>query len=350
MTTDKQIQTALDNCAKEPIHLSGAIQPHGFLLVLSESELKIVGVSENLVSKAGLTEKQVFGQPLTLFFDEKDSEFLKNAISNQPKSLKSNYFKSINPISLTLNLNGTKQMADGIISKSNHGFVLELERIHSDDFKEKKDAFYQINKKSIIRAQNAQKLDELYQTVVGEISSIVGFDKVMLYKFDKEYNGIVVAEDKSAEMESFLDMRFPNTDIPKQARELYLKNWLRIISDVDYQPSPILLEDSIANEPLDLSHVNLRSISPMHVKYLKNMGVNASMSISVIVSGRLWGLIACHHNSPKYISYNTRMTAEFFGQLISLQIGNLELSNLQHEKIRRRTIVDGIVESLNEES
>lgn len=215
--------------------------------------------------------------------------------------------------------------------------------------KYEKDAFYQINKKSIIRAQNAQQLPELFNTVVEEVKSMTGFDRVMLYKFDKAYNGTVITEQKLSEMNSFFDMRFPHTDIPQQALDLYLKNWLRIVSDINYVPSPVLLSDSISDEPLDMTYTNLRSVSPMHVKYLKNMGVGASMSVSIIVNGKLWGLISCHHNSPKYVSYSTRMTAEFFGQLVSLQIGNLQNSNLHLDRIKKKTILEGILESLNSE-
>ncbi len=143
----------------------------------------------------------------------------------------------------------------------------------------------------------------------------------MIYRFDEEYNGEVFAESKREDLEPFLGLNYPHTDIPSQARDLYLRNLIRLFVDVKYQPSPLMTVDrGIATENLDLSMSTLRSFSPIHTEYLKNMGVCATFCISIIHNKRLWGLISCHHYSPKHIAYYTRLAAHLQGVFLSSQI------------------------------
>ncbi|WP_291725796.1 ATP-binding protein [Bernardetia sp.] len=346
--TKKELKTAIENCAKEPIHHLGHVQPHGFLIVFSD-DMNILGISENLVEKSKLSFDELVGKCLSIFLGERQTNFLEKKLQPPKSQSKSAFFKTINPLRLFLELEGEKKPFDGIVHQSNHGCILELEPIDLESGEIKKDNFYQISKKSIIRFQHSDNLKELYTVIVEEIQHITGFDRVMLYKFNEEYDGQIVAEVKLEEMNPFYDLWFPSTDIPKQARELYLKNWLRLISDTHYIPSPILLKDDIKDTPLDLTYSTLRSVSPVHIEYLKNMGVEASMSISIIVDGKLWGLVSCHHNSAKYVDYSTRMTAEFFAQLVSLQIDRLQKNELQLDKLEKQTLTEGIIESLKEE-
>ncbi|MEJ8628978.1 GAF domain-containing protein [Sphingomonas sp. I4] len=138
-------------------------------------------------------------------------------------------------------------------------------------------------------------LPMLFDRAATTFQMLTGFDRVMLYRFLDEDAGRVVAEARSANLPSFLHHHFPASDIPKQARALYVRNKTRSIPDVDYVPAPIRPEGF---ETLDLSDVSLRSVSPVHVRYLKNMGVAASASISIVKDGLLWGMIACHHYTP----------------------------------------------------
>ncbi len=126
---------------------------------------------------------------------------------------------------------------------------------------------------------------------------MTGFDRVMVYRFAQDDSGEVIAESTHAGVESFLGLHYPASDIPRQARGLYERNWLRIIPDVEAVPSPIQPTLDSAGKPLDLSQSVLRSVSPIHIEYLENMGVRASMSVSILREGRLWGLFACHHNA-----------------------------------------------------
>ena len=157
---------------------------------------------------------------------------------------------------------------------------------------------------SVRRLQDAATRQELLQTAAMEVRNLTGFDRVMVYRFDPDWHGHVVAEAKRDDLETFLGLHYPASDIPAQARRLYTLNWLRIIPDVSYRPSRLMSGQSRSDsEPLDLSFAVLRSVSPIHIEYLQNMGVTASMSVSLVHNGSLLGLIACHHYSgPHYVS------------------------------------------------
>ncbi len=163
---------------------------------------------------------------------------------------------------------------------------------------------------------------------------LTGFDRVMVYRYDAEYNGEVVAEAKRDDLNSFLGLHYPASDIPAQARALYEKNWIRIIDDIGYTPSPLVpQENPTTGRPTDLTHSTLRSVSPIHIEYLKNMGVGASMSISLVRDGRLWGLIACHHYSGAHLPpYGVRAAAEFLGSTLSLRL----VDRVEDDELRTR--------------
>jgi chemotaxis family two-component system sensor kinase Cph1 len=163
-------------------------------------------------------------------------------------------------------------------------------------------------------------LDELTEALAAAVRTLTGFDRVMVYRFDADWNGEVVAEDRREDLEPFLGLRYPASDIPAQARALYATNWLRLIPDATYRPVPLEPDrNPLTGTPLDLSGSMLRSVSPVHLEYLRNMGVVASMSVSLIDGGQLWGLIACHHYSgPHRPSYTDRAAAEFLGRTASL--------------------------------
>ena len=169
-------------------------------------------------------------------------------------------------------------------------------------------------------------LNALCDLVAVNIRKVTGYDRVMVYRFDKDYNGEVFAESRRDDLEPFLGLHYPHTDIPAQARELYIRNQLRIIVDMDYQPVPILTHENLSNTDLDLSLSVLRSVSPIHVQYLHNMGVGATLTISLVLRGRLWGLVACHHYSSKYLSYDVRMSARLLGHFITSQIDSRSLN------------------------
>ena len=182
---------------------------------------------------------------------------------------------------------------------------------------------------------------------VEAMRSLTGFDRVMVYRFDREWNGEVIAEARTPTLNSFLGLHYPATDIPAQARELYRRNWLRLIPDIAYRPVPIHPRSSFADDqPLDLSLATLRSVSPIHVEYLSNMGVSASMSVSILVDGNLWGLIACHHYSgPHRPSVAQRNAAEHLGQLISLRVAETAEADTRRRVMELTALADGAADA-----
>jgi light-regulated signal transduction histidine kinase (bacteriophytochrome) len=201
-----------------------------------------------------------------------------------------------------------------------------------------------------MRVQRASTLHELAAIITQEMRRTTGFERVMFYRFHEDGSGSVDAEARDAVHEPYLGLRYPASDIPAQARRLYLKNWLRLIFDTDQKPAPIvpsLRPDTGA--PLDLSFSVLRSVSPIHIEYMKNMGVRASMSISLIVRNQLWGLISClHHTGPRRVSHRMRSACEFIGRLASLQIAAFEDRELLALRASRRATEDALHRAMKE--
>jgi light-regulated signal transduction histidine kinase (bacteriophytochrome) len=175
----------------------------------------------------------------------------------------------------------------------------------------------------ISRVKRASSFERALTLAANQIRAVTGFDRVMIYRFLGDDSGEVVAESLRVGLTPFLHLRYPASDIPAQARQLYKQQWLRLIPDVFYTPSPILAAEADA-PPLDLGLATLRSVSPIHVEYLRNMGSSATLTISIIVGDVLWGLIACHHGAPRLISTGIASACELFGQVLSLQIDAME--------------------------
>lgn len=307
----------LNNCDKEPIHIPSLIQPHGILIVLEEPKLNIIQISQNTIDLLGIPPQDILGKNLKVLFNNRQIQLIKKSLAEISEKL--------NPLDLCIHTKTRKQNFDAIIHKSNGFIILELEAVtanNKDDFL----SFYQLVQPIICKMQKLVYLDEMWQIMVTEIRNLTGFDRVMIYKFDREGAGHVIAEDKLESLSPFLGLHCPASDVPKQARVLYTLNPLRLIPDVNYQSVELISLNNLGNnQPLDLSHSVLRSVSPIHIEYLKNMGVTASMSISLIREQKLWGLIACHNYlSPKYISYKLRTACELIGRVMSLEISAKE--------------------------
>lgn len=308
-TNVSELETVnFNNCDREPIHIPSKIQPEGFLLVV-DSNLNIIQFSDNTEEWLEIETQALLGQNLTKFFKQTELEFLLNS----PLQNNLDYY---NPFIL----NYKNIQLEAIIHKSDQGIILELEpasqRTTGHSF-----SFYQLIKPSLASLKSCETFDEFMQLVVKQVREMTGYDRVMVYRFEDDDSGVVLAEDKREDLEPYLGLHYPATDIPKQARKLYYQNWLRLIGDVNADPVKIIPQNNpLDNLPLDLSPVCLRYVSPMHIQYLKNMGVTASLSVSLLNEKKLWGLIACHHYSPKWVAHETRQACEFLGQFISLEI------------------------------
>jgi chemotaxis family two-component system sensor kinase Cph1 len=297
------------NCESEAIHIPGTIQPYGFLLAVKESDYTVAYCSENCVEFLNKTHIELLGKKLDTIFSEAD-------IENIEKQFKEFSADLLRPFIINYN----QQAFHVTAHKSDEVIILEFE-----PFAEAKldlpDLLIQMKRFSY-HTERADNLQSLCQEVADETRIITGYDRVMIYRFDKDYNGQVYAESKKEGLDSFLHLHYPHTDIPVQARELYLRNLVRMLVDVSYKPVPIyaLIDETNKNNNLDLSLSNLRSVSPLHIQYLKNMQVGATFVISLIHNKNLWGLISCHHYSVKHIPYYTRLAAHLQGLILSSQI------------------------------
>jgi light-regulated signal transduction histidine kinase (bacteriophytochrome) len=297
----------LTNCDHEPIHIPGSIQPHGFLLGISVDTLTIDFCSGNSFEYTGFSYEQLLGKSFENAFGESATNSLRNYISVNDHSY-------LAPLEIEL----CGKPFTCTIQVDQEIYIAELEPLSKGNLLI--GDIYQQTKQFTSYMQQANTLQMLCQSVADETRAITGYDRVMIYRFDEEYNGEVFAESRIESVEPFLGLHYPHTDIPVQARELYIKNLLRLIVDVNYTPIPIYTIDNIPGKNLDLSLSKLRSVSPIHIQYLHNMGVGATLTISLMHENRLWGLIACHHYSPKYISSNTRIAAQLQGHFLTSQI------------------------------
>ncbi|WP_373539346.1 ATP-binding protein [Chamaesiphon sp.] len=328
------------NCDREQIHIPGLIQPHGVLLVLQEPDLTIVQVSSNTLESIGHPPKDLLGKPLLALLTAKQIANIRQCLSED--------FESVNPLDISIKRAAKLLKFDGIVHRQKALIILELEpkqKSQKADFVE----FYQRVKGAITKIQKASTLLEMSEAVVKEVRKVTGFDRVMVYQFDAEGAGRVIAEARAHALTPYLGLHYPSTDIPKQAKELYTLNWLRLIPDSTYEsvalvPAHNLLDD----RPTDLSLSVLRSVSPLHLEYLSNMGVGASMSISLIQDQKLWGLIACHHSTPRHVPYNVRTICEFVGQVMSVELTNKENHEDLDYKMSLKSLQGKLVESLSQ--
>ncbi len=300
----------LTNCEREPIHIPGRIQPHGILLVLRESDYTILQASANTERLLGVSAHELLGKSLHTLMQQSDVEPLQ--VACRQHSL------DTNPVYLlTVQMRGQETFFDAIMHRSQDVLVLELEPAPTETARQDT---YTLVRRAVPQIQAAPTLAQMYDVTAHQIRRINGFDRVMIYQFDPDGHGSVVAESKRDDLSPFLGLHFPASDIPAQARRLYTLNLLRLIADVGYTPIDIFPTlNPATGSVLDMSYCVLRSVSPIHVQYLKNMGVAASMSISILKDGELWGLIACHHDTPRFVGYDVRTACEFVGQVVSLQ-------------------------------
>lgn len=304
----------LDSCADEPIRIPGAIQPHGFLLALDDTGKRVAAASENAAGLLRLPLRLILGATVdTLFERELLTSIQAMHCVLEPESM--------------VTYIGSYRVHDELYSVLTHCVegkrVLEFERQDRLVGAEMMNAVITNFVGALSKLETTQ---ELCDAITGQVAQLTGFDRVLLYSFDQEGHGTVLSERNSGRLPSYLDLRFPGTDIPQQARELYVLNTVRIIPDADYTPSPIQKVQSDAPHVLDLSMSVLRSVSPIHLQYMKNMGTASSMSISIVSEGRLWGLIGAHHAEPRTVPYLVRSACDMLSKLVGTQLTTFRTS------------------------
>jgi light-regulated signal transduction histidine kinase (bacteriophytochrome) len=314
------------SCAAEPIQTPSAIQPHGYLISCVLPDWTIRHVSANVVQLLDVPADVLLGQSL--------QEFLTHEVLQPVADVANLAEPNAPPLrAVTGNVGPDARLFDISVHIAEGLVHLELE---PRDGGVRVQAPSAVAQSMIARVAAEERIEDMHQRAVEQLRQLIGFDRVLVYRFLPDGAGEVIAEARADDIDPLLGLRFPESDIPAQARALYARNRIRIIPDTSYVPSPVLPPDNEFGQPLDMSMHLLRSVSPLHLEYSRNMGVAASMSISLLSGGRLWGLIACHHRQPCLLSASTRAAAELFGLFLSMRVSahDQHLAGLRDELAR----------------
>jgi chemotaxis family two-component system sensor kinase Cph1 len=329
----------LTNCDREPIHIPGAIQAHGVLLTLDPRTMRIVQVGGDTARILAVPATVLPGVLAATVLRPDQLQRLR-ALLDAPGALA----RPVLAFTMTV---GVEAVTDVIAHRSAGLLVLECEQRQGPTVE---DALGLVQG-MVHQVKRPSSLEACFESIASEVRRVTGFDRVMVYRFAGDGSGAVVAEARGDGIESFFGFKFPAADIPRQARALYLTNWIQHIPDARYAPAPIVPSRNPLNgEPLDLSHSVLRSVSPIHRQYLANMGVVGSMSLSLVLRGQLWGLIACHHYAPRHLPHRLREACALFAEMTSSHL-EMKLIELDLESRRHATrIHEELVARLSQEA
>ena len=329
----------LATCDREPIHVPGMIQPHGVLLAFEPTGLKVVHASANTEGWLGRSVSSLIGQPIEAVLGIELARRVRDVLTDG----------SIERSPVTVTAAGVP-VAEGsrrfevIVHRSPSALIVELEPSPDDEAGISRQ-LYALVRTFLARLESEPTVATTCRVAAAEIRQITGVDRVLIYQFGEDWHGQVIAEDRNDVLPSYLGLKFPATDIPEQARALYRANRLRLIPDAGYEPVPIL---PAASEPLDLSFSTLRSVSPLHVEYMRNMGTGSSTSISILHDGELWGLISLHNREPYLVPFEVRTACDFLGQVLSIQIGaKLQKAEFDH-RLSRQAAVNRLLTEMSE--
>ena len=316
----------LTNCDREPIHKLGKIQPFGALLAVNNDWL-VAQHSANFREITG-TEKPIeIGVRLSSIFSSEATKRLRSGVSALTDADQQERLFGVD-------LFDNGKLFDCALHCSGQYTIIEIEP-HVDGDVNKQIA---ILRPIMTRLERHNDVKSLTEEAARQLRMTLGIDRVMVYKFHSDLSGEVIAEARHDKLDAFFGLRYPKTDIPAQARELYMRNRFRVISDVNSDPVPLVPGTTMEGDDIDLSMSTLRAVSPIHIEYLKNMGVDASLSISIVIEGKLWGLFACHHYSPKILPYSQRTAAELFSELFSLVLERVLSAERQKLNERGRDV------------
>ncbi|RZT30779.1 ATP-binding protein [Cupriavidus agavae] len=320
MSQDSQslVTASSDDCAREPIHIPGGIQPHGYLVSV-DADGVVVQASRNAAELAGGAIDALLGQPLAVLAGAEAAGLALRALDSLEAEGIPLYAGSIDDPRDTPGQPSSHPPLAIVVHRHQGVRIVEFEpaRAKAEVFA----SMYPLVRTFINSLQHAGDVAGLAELAAREIHRITGFGRTMVYSFDEEGHGHVIAESMEPGYRGYLGQRFPASDIPAQARALYVRNRIRLIADADYVAAPLVPAlHPATGRPTDLTYASLRSISPVHVQYMKNMGTWASMSMSIVVRGRLWGLISCHHDTARVPSFEVRTACEHIAEVLSLQV------------------------------
>lgn len=323
-------------CGSLPLHHINQIQPYGCLLVLSKPDLKIVQASENITDVFAEDVKAIVGKSFKDFVTPDNFKSLETVLLG-------NLSERI-PVSFIFLINDEELEYTAILHEKNGCILAELEK---SGLKRNFIEVYQDMKYAMAEINVAESVTAVCEAAVVALKKLAGFDRVLTYQFDEDWNGTVIAEVREEDLEPYMGLKFPASDIPKQARALYHKNPYRLIPNREDKPERIFpLLNPVSNSFVDLSGCNLRSVAGVHLEYMANMGIKASMSVRIIRNGELWGIISCHHREAKYLSYELCSVFELLSDVISSKISSVLYQEQFNYKSRlwdiKREVVDAI--------
>ncbi|MEA1673540.1 ATP-binding protein [Nitrospirillum sp. BR 11163] len=325
----------LDQCAREPIRIPGGIQPHGALAVLRPDDLVLIQASANL--GAVLDRPVAFDGSQTLGDLVGPRSALENDVRLWAGGTDTAFLEQHQIDGRAFHVSG---------HRASQGLILEFEAFDEAE-RGHSASLYQLLRDFLDNSDALKTVADLSAGVAAEVQALTGFNRVLIYRFDEEWNGTVIAEKGDGTLPSYLDLRFPASDIPAQARDLYRLNRLRLIPTATYTPEPLVPALCPTDgAPLDMSFVALRSVSPVHLEYMRNMGTAASLSISIVIDGRLWGLISCHHAQPRYVGPQIRAACDFLGRIVAQQIAARERTAEIDERLQLKNIETELVAHL----
>ncbi len=334
----------LTNCERELIHLPGSVQPHGVLLVLHPERLQVLQATLNAAEILGLWGKS----PLGSHIDTLDPD-----LGARIRSLvEADELQSPVPVVARVRDGDTVRRFEGMVTRlPTEGIAVELEPIVPDIWgdpeQETATRLARVLASGIEAVSAAPNSQALYQETVRVMRDLAGYDRVMVYKFDPEGHGEIVGESKRDGLEAFLGLHYPSSDIPQRARELYLRNRVRVLVDVQARPAALFPQhSSLSGGDVDMSMCYLRMMSPMHTQYLSNMGVRATLVTSLTRGESLWGLVACHHYSVRRIPYEVRAACGIISEIVSTRLSALENQAVAQTELLVRRMEQTIVEAL----
>lgn len=298
----------LTNCDREPIHLLGGVQGYGCLIATS-SDFMINHVSANVERLMRIAPTEAIGTRLVDLLPGPTIHDLRTKLQMLNVETSASRLFAYDVL-------GDGTLFDVSIHALDNNYIFEFEP--KTDTKNRDEM--NLVQPLVSRVRRTNTVQEACQQAAMAIRVLSGFDRVMVYQFDEDGTGEVIAEKKQPHMDALLGLRYPASDIPKQARALYLRSTLRLIADVDGEVSAIIPQTNVHGAPMDLSLSVTRAVSPIHLEYLRNMGVASSMSVSIIKNGKLWGLFACHHETPHHVDFERRTAIELFAQFFSYEL------------------------------
>ncbi|WP_316796538.1 GAF domain-containing protein [Pedobacter agri] len=308
-------------CGNLAIHQTNSIQDFGYLLVLDSKTYSILQASENVNEIIGCNVKECISIGFQEYLLPDDFKHFKAEVN---KGLRNRL-----PFQFSLQKGSVTEPVNILAHVKKDFIILEIEKVDKEPEHSFTEVFQGV-RSFISTLESTDNLQEVCEASIKEIRRIARFDGIRMYRFDKDWNGTVIAEEITGELDSYLGQTFPASDVPKQARALYLKNPFRLIPNRNYKTVKLFpVINSVTNGFLDLSDCNLRSVANVHLEYMANMNVTASMSIRVIVDGELWGLISCHHVTSKYLSVESRSIFDWLSMEISYRISSI----IKHQEL-----------------